>query len=93
MADAAFRPGLNTLCDSSETTSAPSMSDLNELIALVQGHAPAVGPVKLALVTARPVSFGAARQFATMAEAGPLDVRVFPAVGEAWGWLTEADGP
>lgn len=85
--DPAFRPGLKTLCDFSEATSTPTMRELREIVALVDEHAAAIGKKKLAVVATKPVTFGVARQFQTLADFGPLDVEVFKDRGTALGWL------
>jgi hypothetical protein len=87
LCDPAFRPGLNTLCDFSAVTSAPTMADLREILALVDQHAEKVGKKKLALITTQPVPFGVARQFQTLADSGPLEVSVFKDRRSAWSWL------
>ena len=89
--DPGFRPGLKTLCDFSEATSTPTMRELREIVALVDQHAAAIGNKKLAVVATRPVTFGVARQFQTLADFGPLDVEVFKDRGTALGWLRHGD--
>ena len=85
--DPDFRPGLKTLCDFSEATSTPTMRELREIVALIDEHTAAIGKKKLAVVAAKPVTFGVARQFQTLADFGPLDVEVFKDRGTALGWL------
>jgi len=85
--DPDFRPGLNTLCDFSEATSMPTMRELRELVAKIDEHAEAIGKKKVAMVAPKPVTFGVARQFQTMADFGPLDVEVFKDRRTALGWL------
>jgi hypothetical protein len=85
--DPGFRPGLNTLCDFSEATSTPTMKELREIVALVDEHAAAIGKKKLAVIAPKPVMFGVARQFQTLADFGPLDVEVFRDRRTALGWL------
>jgi len=89
--DPGFRPGLKTLCDFSEATSTPTMRELREIVALVDQHAEAIGKKKLAVVATRPVTFGVARQFQTLADFGPLDVEVFKDRDTALGWLRHGD--
>ena len=88
MSDPAFRPGMNTLCDFSESLSAPTLTELQELIGFIRQHAAAIGRKKLALITSRPLTFGAARQFEVLADGAPLDIQVFSTREAAWHWLT-----
>ncbi len=85
--DPQFRPGLDTLCDFSEATSTPTMRELREIVSIVDEHRAAIGAKKLALIATRPVTFGVARQFQTLADRGPLDVGVFKDRRAALGWL------
>jgi len=85
--DPDFRPGLNTLCDFSGATSTPTMRELRELVAKIDEHAEVIGKKKVAMVAPKPVTFGVARQFQTMADFGPLDVEVFKDRRTALGWL------
>ena len=85
--DPGFRPGLNTLCDFSAATSTPTMAELHEIVSVVERHAAEIGKKKLAVVAPRPVTFGVARQFQTLADTGPLDVGVFKDRRAALGWL------
>ena len=87
LGDPGFRPGLNTLCDFSAATSTPTMAELHEIVSIVDRHSAAIGKKKLAMVAPRPVTFGVARQFQTLADTGPLDVGVFKDRRAALGWL------
>jgi hypothetical protein len=87
LGDPGFRPGLNTLCDFSAATSTPTMAELHEIVSIVERHSAAIGTKKLAMVAPRPVTFGVARQFQTLADTGPLDVGVFKDRRAALGWL------
>jgi hypothetical protein len=78
---------LNTLCDFSAATSTPTIAELWEIVSLVDRHATAIGKKKLAMIAARPVTFGVARQFQTLADTGPLNVGVFKDRRAALGWL------
>lgn len=77
------------LCDVTGLESTPTMAELRELVAVIAAHKHGRGPRKLAIVTARPITFGVAREFKAFVALAALDieVRVFAAVGEAWGWL------
>ena len=85
--DPDYRPGLNTLCDFSDATSTPTIADLREIISIVDLHAAAIGKKKLAVIATKPVTFGVACQFQTLADCGPLDVAVFKDRRAALGWL------
>jgi hypothetical protein len=87
LGDPEFRPGLNTLCDFSAATSTPTMAELHEIVSIVERHSATIGKKKLAVVAPRPVTFGVARQFQTLADTGPLDVGVFKDRRAALGWL------
>ena len=88
--DPDYRPGLNTLCDFSDASSTPTMAELQEIVALVDRHAAAIGKKKLAVIATKPITFGVARQFQTLADCGPLDVGVFRDRRAALGWLRHA---
>jgi hypothetical protein len=77
------------LCDFTDAESTPTMTELRELVTLMAARKNGRGPRKLAIVTAKPITFVVAREFkAFVAGAGiDIEVSVFEAVGEAWGWL------
>lgn len=89
MNDPAFRPGLQILCDFSAATTPPTLAELNEIVNFVKRHAAAIGRKKVAVVTADPVTFGAARQFQALSHSGPHTVQVFKDRESALGWLRE----
>ena len=88
--DPDYRPGLNTLCDFSDASSTPTMAELQEIVSLVERHKAAIGKKKLAVIATKPITFGVARQFQTLADYGPLDVGVFRDRRAALGWLRHA---
>jgi len=94
MKDPAFKPSLDTMCDFSDTHSTPTLSELRELIAIIQEHAVEIGPTKVAILTSKPITFGVARVFEALAdlEATPLQVKVFFGRQAAWKWLRPDDG-
>jgi hypothetical protein len=69
--------------------STPTLAELRELIAIIQEHSTAIGSTKLAILTAKPITFGVARVFERLAEveATPLEVKVFFDRKLAWAWL------
>jgi hypothetical protein len=89
MSDPAFRPGLNTLCDFSAASSVPSRSELHDIITFIEQHAESIGRKKLAMIVARPVTYGVARQFQALTAPGPLDVNVFTDHVTAFDWLRD----
>ena len=61
--DPAFRPSLDTFCDFSAAESTPTTLELGELVKLIKTHAEAIGPKKLAVLAAKPVTFGVGADF------------------------------
>jgi hypothetical protein len=90
MIDPLFRPGLDGLCDFTAAESTPTMADLRELIDLVARHTAYVGRVKVAMIVGKPITFGVARQFASLAEAAKLEVQLFRDRDSAMSWLRPA---
>jgi hypothetical protein len=90
--DPEFRPGLQTLADFSEATNVPTLSELSEIVELIRSFAEAIGQKKVALVTARDLTFGVARQFIALAPGDFLTVRIFKDRDLALAWLAEAPG-
>ena len=89
LSDSTFRPGLHTLCDFSAATSTPSLPELREIMAIINRNATLIGRTRLAVITARDVTLGVARQFQALAEASPLDVQIFADCEAALAWLRE----
>jgi hypothetical protein len=89
MSDPAYRPGLDTFCDLTAAESTPDLSELREIVAAIAERAPAIGPGKLAILAAKPITFGVARVFEALAdvEDTPLHVKVFNDRSAAWAWL------
>jgi len=87
--DPAFRPGLDTFCDLTQSESTPDLAELREIVATISEHAPRIGPKKVAVLTSRPITFGVARVFEALAdvEDTPLQVKVFNDRSAAWAWL------
>jgi hypothetical protein len=87
--DPAFRPGLDTFCDFTAAESTPTLAELREVAATIGEHAPAIGPKKLAILTAKPITFGVAKVFGALAEVEdtPVQVKVFFDRHLAWAWL------
>lgn len=87
LADPAFRPGLDALCDFSAAASTPALAELEALIAVVKQHGHAIGRSRVAIIAGKPVVFGVARQFGALASESPLVVRAFRERNEALSWL------
>ena len=89
LTDPAFRPGLDTFFDLTEASSTPTLEELREVMGIIHEHAESIGRSRVAVVTARPVTFGIARVFEALvdAEAAPLEVKVFFNRAKAWEWL------
>jgi hypothetical protein len=85
--DPLFRPGLNTFCDFSASTSTPTFAELRSIVEYIERYAKVIGRPKLAVLAPKIVTFGVARQFQAMSAGGPLDVQVFTESGAAWSWL------
>ena len=87
LSDHLYEPGFDTLADFSASTSTPGLTELREIVAFIRENAAMIGRKKLAIVTTSSFTYGVARQFQLMAEAGPLEVRVFTDRGSAQAWL------
>ena len=85
--DPRFRPGLQTLCNLSDTVSTPTLPELAEIVDVIKQHAHLIGRKKLAIVTSQPATFGVSRQFGAMAPASLLTVQVFRERDGALAWL------
>jgi hypothetical protein len=85
-----FRPGLDGLCDFTAAENTPTMAELRELVDLVARHTAYVGQVKIAVIASKPITFGVARQFASLAEAAQLEVQLFSDRDSAMSWLRPA---
>jgi hypothetical protein len=93
--DPAFRPGLGTLCDFSKAESTPTLPELRAVADLIARQAGGAGRRKVAIVTAKTVTFGVARQFAALAESDAVEIQVFSDHEDACVWLqvTPSPGP
>ena len=93
--DPAYTRCTDAFCDFSVAQSTPTLTELQELIALLVTHLPPQGPRRLAIVASTPTTYGVARVFDDLLklEAVPLEVRVFFDREAAWAWLRPADTP
>jgi hypothetical protein len=90
MIDPLFRPGLDGLCDFTAAESTPTMADLRELIEIVARHTAYIGRVKVAIIASKPITFGVAREFASLAGAAHFEVQLFGDRDSAMSWLRPA---
>lgn len=91
--DPVYRPGLDTFFDLTGAESTPDLAELREIVATIAERAPDIGPKKVAILTAKPITFGVARVFQALAEVEdtPLRVKVFNDRHAAWSWLRPGD--
>jgi hypothetical protein len=87
LSDPAFRPGIPALCDFSGASSTPTMRELRRIVDFIDQNTARIGRQRLAVVVAKPSTFGVARQFQALSETGPLDVQVFSSRDSALAWL------
>lgn len=89
LTDPEFRPGMNTLADFTGATNVPTLQELEEIVDHIRRNVAVIGQKKIAIVTARPVIFGVARQFGALAP-GAVTVQVFRDRDAALAWLSES---
>jgi hypothetical protein len=87
MRDPAYRRGLRTLCDFSAVASTPRLSELREIVSLIQLQSPFIGPKRLAMIAPSSTVFGVARQFQSLAGSSPLEIGIFRDRAQAAQWL------
>ena len=77
------------LFDIADAQSTPKLSELREIITILRQRLPASGPRRLAIVTAKPITFAVARVFGQLLQLKgvPLEVKIFPDREQAWMWL------
>jgi hypothetical protein len=86
----------DALIDVAEATSIPKVSELRELIAMLEQQGlPPQGPRRLAFVTSRPITFAITAVFARLlrTQEFPFDIRVFMNLDLAWNWLRPGEPP
>lgn len=89
--DPGYRPGLKTLCDFTEGASTPSFAELKQIATLMIAQPNVIGRKKLAVITERPVTFGAARQFQALLDSTSIEMKVFHDREAAWTWLRRGE--
>ena len=79
----------DALFDVTGAQTTPRLAELREILAILRQHRPVSGPRKLAIVTARPITYAVAQVFQKLIqpEDVPLQVRVFFDRELAWAWL------
>lgn len=80
-----------TLCDFSATTSTQTLSELREVVSLINGYIAKAGARRIAVVAPRDTSFGAARQFQALLSSETAHVQVFRDANAALAWLRRDD--
>lgn len=85
--ESAYAKTSRTICDFSAATSAPTLSELREIIAVMDEPISRTGSRKIAIVARRDMSFGAARQFQALLSSATAHVQVFRDEESALVWL------
>ena len=87
--DPGYRHCTDALFDVTAAKTTPKLAELREIITILRQHIPASGPRKLAIVTARPITYAVAQVFQSFVRPKdlPLQVRVFFDRELAWAWL------
>ena len=91
--DPGYQLCTSALFDIADADSTPKLTELREIIAILRQNLPATGPRRLAIVTAKPITYAVARVFGQLIQLKgvPLEVRVFPDREQAWAWLRPSD--
>jgi hypothetical protein len=87
--DPGYQDCTDALFDVTAAQSTPRLAELRQIVALLRQYMPAAGPRRLAIVTARPITYAVARVFQELLQLKgvPLQVRVFIDRKLAWAWL------
>ena len=87
--DPGYQQCTDALFDVTAAESTPKLAELRQIIGILREHMPGSGPRKLAIVTARPITYAVARVFQDLVQPKdlPLEVRVFFDREVAWAWL------
>ena len=87
--DPGYQDCTDALFDVTAAQSTPRLSELRQIIGLLRQSMPSSGPRRLAIVTARPITYAIARVFQDLIQLKdvPLEVRVFNDRELAWAWL------
>lgn len=88
LADPGYQDCTDALFDVTAAQSTPRLAELREIIAILRRSMPASGPRRLAIVTAKPITYAVARVFQDLVlKDVPLQVKVFMDREVAWAWL------
>jgi hypothetical protein len=87
--DPDYQDCIDAILDVTAAQSVPKLAELRQIMAILRQHMPSRGPKKLAIVTARPITYAVARVFQGLIQPKdiPLQVRVFIDREVAWAWL------
>ena len=87
--DPGYEQCTDALFDVTAAETTPKLAELRQIIPILRQHMPANGPRKLAIVTARPITYAVAQVFQRLIQPKdlPLQVRVFFDREVAWAWL------
>ena len=87
--DPEYQHCTDALFDVTAAQSTPRLAELRQIVALLRQSMPRSGPRRLAIVTARPITYAVARVFQEVIQLKdvPLQVRVFMDRELAWAWL------
>ena len=88
LSDPGYQHCTDALFDVTAAQSTPKLAELREIIAILRRSMPSSGPRRLAIVTARPITYAVARVFQDLVlKDVPLRVNVFMDREAAWAWL------
>ena len=86
--DPGYQHCTDALFDVTAAQSTPRLAELREIVAILRESIPSSGPRRLAIVTARPITYAVARVFQDLVlKDVPLQVKVFIDRELAWAWL------
>ena len=89
LSDPEYQHCADALFDVTAAQSTPRLAELRQIAALLRQSMPRFGPRRLAIVTAKPITYAVARVFQEVIQFKdiPLQVRVFMDRELAWAWL------
>lgn len=82
-----YKPGMPILLDNRLRDVVESSAHIREMADLTKKSDVLEPGTRCAVVVASDVEFGLTRMFATLADGGPMETRVFRDIGEAEAWL------
>jgi hypothetical protein len=86
--DPHYKPGMPILLDNRLREEVVSSGHIREMADLTKKSDVLEPGTRCAVVVASDVEFGLTRMYATLAEGGPMETRVFRDIAEAEDWLT-----